>query len=97
MRPNGGNTPRSHLWESVIGAKVHRDFTVLCAIFHKLMTHIFWAIQNTKSGGGSIEHIGKTTFLDAAGGDPIIGHLTKENKEWLGLHNETQSYGSYDS
>jgi hypothetical protein len=26
--------------------------------------------------------------LGAAGGDPVIGHLTKKNKEWSGLHNE---------
>jgi hypothetical protein len=49
MRPNGGDTPKSHPWESVTGAKVHCDFTVLRAIFHKLMTHVFQAIRNTES------------------------------------------------
>jgi hypothetical protein len=87
-RPGGGNTQRSHLRETATGAMVHRDFTVLCAIFHKLMTHVFRVIQNIESRGGSIEHLGETFFLDAVGGDPVIGHLTKENKEWSGLHNE---------
>jgi hypothetical protein len=45
------------------------------------MTHIFQVIRNTKSGSGSIEHLGKTFFLDAMGGDPVTGHLAKENKE----------------
>jgi hypothetical protein len=45
-------------------------------------------IQNTKLGSDSIEHLGKTFFLNAVGGDLVIGHLTKENKEWSGLHNE---------
>jgi hypothetical protein len=60
---------------------VHRDFTVLRAVFHVFMTHIFQVIRNTKSGSGSIEHLGKTFFLDAMGGDPVTGHLAKENKE----------------
>jgi hypothetical protein len=82
--PSGGNTPRSHLRESATSANVHRDFTILCAIFHVLTTHVFWVIRNTKSGGGSIEHLRKTFFLDATGGDPVTGHLAKENKEWSG-------------
>jgi hypothetical protein len=53
------------------------------------MTHIFLVIRNTESSSGSIEHLGETFFLDAAGGDLVIGHLTKENKEWSGLHSET--------
>jgi hypothetical protein len=40
-RPGGSNTSKSHLWDLVISANVHRDFTVLCAIFHILMTHVF--------------------------------------------------------
>jgi hypothetical protein len=101
MRPGGGNTPRSHLWESVTGTKVHRDFIVLHAIFHKLTTHVFWMIRNTESGGGSIEYLRETFFLDAVVADLVIGHLTEENKEWSELRNENaipmKSYGSYDS
>jgi hypothetical protein len=44
MRPGGSNTPRSHLQESVTGTKVHRRFTVLHAIFHKLASHVLWVI-----------------------------------------------------
>jgi hypothetical protein len=80
----GGNTPRSHFQKSATGTNVHCDFTVLCAIFYVLMTHVFRAIQNTKSGSYSIYHIGKTFFLNAVGGDPVTGHLAKENKEWSG-------------
>jgi hypothetical protein len=80
MRPDGGNTPRSHLRESVTGTKVHHDFTVLHAIFHKLRNHIFRSILNTKSCSGSIEHLGETFFLDTTGGDPVIGHLIKEKQ-----------------
>jgi hypothetical protein len=101
MRPGGGNTPRSHLWESVTGTKVHRDFIVLHAIFHKLTTHVFWMIRNTESGGGSIEYLRETFFLDAVVADLVIGHLTEKNKEWSELRNENaipmKSYGSYDS
>jgi hypothetical protein len=38
------------------------------------MTHVFRAVWYTKSGGGSIEHVGKTFFLDAVGGDLVTGH-----------------------
>jgi hypothetical protein len=83
-RSGGSNTPRSHLREPATSTNMHRDFIVFHDIFHILMTYVFRVIQNTKSGNGSIEHLGKT-FLDAAGGDPVIGHLTKENKEWSGF------------
>jgi hypothetical protein len=59
MRPNGGDTPKSHLWESVTGAKVHCDFTVLRAIFHKLTTHVFQAIRNIESAVPAWSTLGK--------------------------------------
>jgi hypothetical protein len=83
--PGGGNTPRSHLRESATSANVHRDFIVLHVVFHKLTTHVFRVIQNTYSGSGSIEHLGKSFFLGATGGDLVAGHLAMENKEWLGF------------
>jgi hypothetical protein len=33
-----------------------------------------------------MEHLGETFFLDAAGGDLVIGHLTKKTRNWSGLH-----------
>jgi hypothetical protein len=45
------------------------------------VTYVFQTVRNTKSGGGSIGHPRETFFLDAVGGDPVIGHLAKENKE----------------
>jgi hypothetical protein len=72
---------------------VHHAFTVLRVVFHVLTTHVFQAIQNIKSSGGSIEHLGKTFFLDAMGGGAVTGHLAKENKEWSGpSRQKSESY-----
>jgi hypothetical protein len=66
------------------------------------MTHVFWVIQNKKSGSGSIEHLGKTFFSGAMGHDPVTGHLSKEKQGMVRAFQgknqiPTQSYVSYDS
>jgi hypothetical protein len=75
-----GNTPRLHLQELVTGANMYRDFTVLRAFLHILPTYILRMIRNTKSDCGSIEHLGKTFFLGAVGGGPIVRHLAKKTR-----------------
>jgi hypothetical protein len=80
-RSYSGNTPRLHLQELVTSVNMHRDFIVLRAFLHVFLTHIHQTIRNTKSDSGGIEHIGKTFFLGAVGGGPIIRHLAKKNKE----------------
>jgi hypothetical protein len=76
-----GNTPRLHLQELVTSANMYSDFTVLRAFLHILPTYILWMIWNTKSDYGGIEHLGKTFFLGAVGGGPVVRHLAKKNKE----------------
>jgi hypothetical protein len=74
------NTPRLHLQELVTGANMHSDFTVLRAFLHTLPSYILWTIQNTKSDCGGIKHLGKTFFLGAVGGGPIVRHLAKKTR-----------------
>jgi hypothetical protein len=81
VRSCSGNTLRLHLQELVTGANMHRDFTVLCALLHILLTYILQTIQNTKSDCGGTEHLGKTFFLGAVGGGPVVHNLAKKNKE----------------
>jgi hypothetical protein len=73
-----GNTPRLHIQELVTGANMQSDFAVLCAFLHIVPTYILWTVRNTKSDYGSIEHLGKTFFLGAIGGGPVIRHLAKK-------------------
>jgi hypothetical protein len=74
-RSCSGNTPRLHLQELVTGTNMHSDFTILRAFLHILRT-----IRNTKSDCGGIEHLGKTFFLGAVGGGPVIHHLAKKRR-----------------
>jgi hypothetical protein len=80
VRSYSGNTPRLHLQELVTGTNMHRDLTVLCAFLHVFSTHILRMIQNTKLDSDGIEHLGKTFFLGAVGGGPIIHHLAKKKR-----------------
>jgi hypothetical protein len=73
-----GNTPRLHLQELVTGTNMHSDFTVLRAFLYILLAYILRMIRNTKSDCGGIEHLGKTFFLGAVGGGPIVHHLAEK-------------------
>jgi hypothetical protein len=70
-----GNTPRLHLQELVTGANMHNEFTILRAFLYILPTYILQTIRNTKSD------LGKTFFLGAVRGGPIVRHLAKKNKK----------------
>jgi hypothetical protein len=69
-----------HLQELVTRANMHSDFTVLRAFLHILSTYILRVIRNTKSDCSGIEHLGKTFFLGAVGGGPLVRHLAKKTR-----------------
>jgi hypothetical protein len=56
------------------------DLTAFGAMLHELATRILRSFRNTQSHRGSIKHPGKSIFVDAVGGGPVIRHLTYKGR-----------------
>jgi hypothetical protein len=76
MASSGGDAPGLHLQILVTCADIYGDFTTFGAMLRELATHVLRAFRNTKLNCDSIEHLGESIFVDAIGGDPVVGHLT---------------------
>jgi hypothetical protein len=73
---SGGNTPWLHLQVFATCANVDGDLTTFSTRLCELTAHVLRTLRDTQANSCNIKHVGESIFIDAAGGDPIVGHLT---------------------